>query len=103
MQPLMHVSYSTVVPYSRDQYEIIGLLKISHSIKQHCKCLPEKSARNASKILKQYSTFVKQNGKSNILIYSKLLKCHISPNFRLTYCLPAIRPGSARHRAPDFP
>ena len=30
------VSYSTVVLYSMGQYEIIGLLKISHSIKQPC-------------------------------------------------------------------
>ena len=47
-------SYSTVVLYSRDQYEIIGLLKISHSIKQPCSsvCL-KKSARNASKMFKQ--------------------------------------------------
>ena len=30
------LSYSTVVLYSRDQYEIIGLLKISHSMKQPC-------------------------------------------------------------------
>ena len=29
-------SYSTVVLYSRDQYEIIGLLKVSYSIKQSC-------------------------------------------------------------------
>ena len=28
--------YSTVVLYSRDQYEIIELLKILHSIKQPC-------------------------------------------------------------------
>ena len=31
-----YVSYSMVVLYSRDRYEIIGLLKISHSIKQPC-------------------------------------------------------------------
>ena len=31
-----HASYNTVVLYSRDRYEIIGLLKISHSIKQPC-------------------------------------------------------------------
>ena len=29
-------SYNTVVLYSRDRYEIIGLLKLSHSIKQPC-------------------------------------------------------------------
>ena len=28
-----YVSYSTVVLYSRDRYEIIRLLKISHAIK----------------------------------------------------------------------
>ena len=32
----MYISYSTVVLYSRDQYEIIGLRKILHSIKQPC-------------------------------------------------------------------
>ena len=45
------------------------------------------------------STFVKQSGKSNILIYSKVSKCHTLPKFRLrnclTACLPAVRPGSA--------
>jgi len=60
------LSYSTrtVVPYSRDRYEIIGLLNISHSIKQPCSsvCL-KKSTRNASKMFKQCSTFVKQNEK----------------------------------------
>ena len=30
------VSYSAVVLYSRGQYEIIGLLKISHSTKHPC-------------------------------------------------------------------
>ena len=44
-------------------------------------CLPEKSAKNASKLQKQCSTLVKQSGKSNILIYSMLLN---------------VRPGSAR-------
>ena len=32
----IYISYNTVVLCSRDQYEIIGLLKISHSIKQPC-------------------------------------------------------------------
>ena len=31
------ISYSTVVLYRRDRYEIIGLHKISHSIKQLCR------------------------------------------------------------------
>ena len=30
------LSYSTVVLYSWNRYEIIGLLKLSHSIKQPC-------------------------------------------------------------------
>ena len=54
-------------------------------------------------MFKQCSNFVKQNGKSNILIYSKLLKCHTSPKFHLPDCLPAVRPNSARCRPPDFP
>ena len=32
----IYISYNTVVLYSRDRYEIIGLLKLSHSIKQPC-------------------------------------------------------------------
>ena len=32
----IYISYSTVVLYSGDRYEIIGLLKISDSIKQPC-------------------------------------------------------------------
>ena len=30
------ISYSTIVLYSGDRYEIIGLLKLSYSIKQPC-------------------------------------------------------------------
>ena len=65
---------------SRDRYEIIGLCKISHSIKQPCRsvCL-KKSVRNAY-------TLAKQSEKLNILIYSKLLKIQASPNFRLPAC-----------------
>ena len=69
------------------QYEIIGLLKISHSMKQPCSCVCLK--RNASKMFKQWSSFVKQIRKSNILIYSKLLKFHTLPKFHLPDCLPA--------------
>ena len=45
--------------YSRDQYEIIGLRKISHFTKQPCRnqCLSGKSVTNASKLLKQYMEF----------------------------------------------
>ena len=32
-----YVSYIAVAMYSRDRYEIIGLRKISHFIKQPCK------------------------------------------------------------------
>ena len=38
------LSYSTVVLYSRDRYEIIGLLKLSHSIKQPCSSVSLKKA-----------------------------------------------------------
>ena len=38
------ISYSTVVLYSRDRYEIIGLLKLSHSIKQPCSSVCQKKA-----------------------------------------------------------
>ena len=34
--PLSLLSCSTIVLYSRDRYEIIGLRKSSHSIKQSC-------------------------------------------------------------------
>ena len=40
----IHISYNTVVLYSRDRYEIIGLLKISHSIKQPCSSVCLKKA-----------------------------------------------------------
>ena len=80
------------------------LFKISHSTKQPCSsvCL-KKALEMHQKCLKQCSTFDKQNGKSNILIYSKLLKCHILPKFHMPNCLPAVRPSSARCRPPDFP
>ena len=42
--PLVFASYSTVVLYSRDRYEIIGLLKISRSIKQPCSSVCFKKA-----------------------------------------------------------
>ena len=38
------VSYNTVVLYSRDRYEIIGLRKSSHSIKQPCSSICLKKA-----------------------------------------------------------
>ena len=38
---------------------------------------------NASKLLKQCSTLAKQSGKSNISIYSKLLKFQALPKFCL--------------------
>ena len=39
-----HISYNTVVLYSRDRYEIIGLFKLSHSIKQPCNSVCLKKA-----------------------------------------------------------
>ena len=38
------ISYNTVVLYSRDRYEIIGLRKSSHSIKQPCSSICLKKA-----------------------------------------------------------
>ena len=92
-------SFIEVVMNSRDQYEIIGLCKISYFIKQPCRSVCWKKH---SKLLKQCSTLAKQSGKSNILIYNKLLKFQASPKFRLPDCQPAVRPGSARCRPPDF-
>ena len=40
----MYISYNTVVLYSRDRYEIIGLRKSSHSIKQPCNSIYLKKA-----------------------------------------------------------
>ena len=62
---------------------------------------------NASKLLKQQcGTLAKQSGKSNISIYSKLLKFQASSKFRVpdrqTACLPAVRPDSNRCRPPNF-
>ena len=44
------LSYNTVVLYSRDRYEIIGLRKSSHSIKQPCNsiCLTKAFAMHQS-------------------------------------------------------
>ena len=44
------LSYNTVVLYSRDRYEIIGLHKSSHSIKQPCSsiCLKKVLAMHQS-------------------------------------------------------
>ena len=39
-----YLSYNTVVLYSRDRYEIIGLRKSSHSIKQPCSSICLKKA-----------------------------------------------------------
>ena len=47
--------YSMVVLYSRDRYEIIGLHKISHSIKQ------PKALEMHQKCLNNAVPFVKQN------------------------------------------
>ena len=96
------ISYSTVVLYSRDQYEIIGLCKISHSIKQPCGSICLKRVSNASNLLKKCSTLAKQSGKSNIPIYSKLLKIQALPKFRLPNCRTAVRPGYTRCRPPDL-
>ena len=52
MIALTYVSYSMVVLYSKDRYEIIGLGKISHSIKQPCGSICLKRVSNASKLLK---------------------------------------------------
>ena len=42
--PYFTLSYNTVVLYSRDRYEIIGLRKSSHSIKQPCNSICLKKA-----------------------------------------------------------
>ena len=82
-----YISYSTVVLYSRDRYEIIGLRKISHFIEQPCSSVCLKTAlamhQSCSNNAVQCSTLAKQSGKSNISIYSKLLKFQASPKFRL--------------------
>ena len=47
------LSYNMVVLYSKDRYEIIGLRKSSHSIKQPCNSIYlKKIVCNASKLLK---------------------------------------------------
>ena len=55
------LSFSMVVLYSRDRYEIIELLKISisHYIKQPCSSVHLKKALEM--MYKQCSTFVKQD------------------------------------------
>ena len=69
-------------------------------------CLEKALEMNASKVLKQYSTLAKQSGKLNISIYSKHLKFQALPKFRqlasLPATLPAVRPGFAMSRPPDF-
>ena len=56
----------------RDQFEITGLRKISHSAKNLVAVFARKSIRNALKLLKQCGALAKQSGKSNISIYHKL-------------------------------
>ena len=84
------LSYSTctVVPYSRDRYEIIGLLNISHSIKQPCSsvCL-KKALEMHQKCLNNAVPLLTKMKNRKILIYSKLLKCHTSPKIRLPTCM----------------
>ena len=87
---------------SRDQYEIIGLHKISHSIKQPCRSVCLKKVLECIKVSETIHALAKQRGKSNISIYSKLLKFQASPKFCLTDSLPAVRPSSARCRPTDF-
>ena len=103
---LLYISFIVVTMNSRDQYEIIGLFNISHSTKQPCRNFCLKNVRNASKMLKQCSTLVKQSEKSNNLIYSKLLKFQTLPKFHLADCLLAyllaVRPSSTRFRPPDL-
>ena len=101
-------SYSTVVLYSRDRYEIIGLCKSSHSIKQPCNSICLKKRLQFIKVVEimQYLALAKQSGKSNISICSKHLKSQASPKFRLPASQPASQPavrlGSTRYRPPDF-
>ena len=76
---VLYVSFIAVAMDGRDWYEIIGFHKISHSVKQPCSILLEK-ALDALKLLKQWCTMAKQNGKS---IYSKLLKYQTLPKFYL--------------------
>ena len=49
------MSFIAIAMNNRDRYEIIGLRKISHFIKQPCRnvCLEKALATNASKLLKQ--------------------------------------------------
>ena len=98
-------SFIAVAMNSRDRYEIIGLHKISHNLVE---VFAWKSIRNVSKLLKQFSTSAKQSGKSNILIYSELLKFQALSKFCLldkrtrTASQPAVRPSFTRCRPPDF-
>ena len=40
----MHISFIAITMNNRDRYEIIGLCKISHSIKQSCRSVGLKKA-----------------------------------------------------------
>ena len=85
----MILSVIAVAMNRRDRHEIIGLHKISHSIKQPCSsvCL-----KKALKLAEKCCTLTKQSGKSNILIYSKRLNFRSSINFvSQTACLPVSR------------
>ena len=96
-------SFIMVAINSRDQYEIIGLRKISYSTKQPSRsfCL-----KKALEMHQSCSILAKHSRKSNISIYSKILKFQALSKFRLPIhqraCLPAVRPGYARCRPPDF-
>ena len=75
------VSFIAVAMNNRDQCKIIGLCKISHSIKQPCRSVCLKKA--VEKIQ-----------------YSKLLKFQASPKFCLTNCQTASQPACSKNLVP---
>ena len=88
----MLLSFIVVTMSSRSRYEIIGLHKISHFIKQACSSTCLKSISNVSKLLMQCNTLAKQSRKLNILIYGKLLKFQALLKFCQPASQPAVRP-----------
>ena len=81
---------------SKDRYEIIGRREVSDFIKQPCRNVCLKSARNASKLLKQ-CTLAKHD------YYDLQQAFKISSLAQISSaCQPAVRSSSARHRPLDF-
>ena len=89
---------------SRDQYEITGLRKISHSIMQPFRsvCL-KKALHKCIKVVETVQCLSLTKQKIEYFIQQQDFKIFKAlPKFCLPDSQPAVRPGSTRCRPPDF-